>query len=755
MTKVLVSVWLLAALGCLSVAQAEPPRIVVLGVTNHHHAPALANMHSPLAYGLEVALQQTGRFAVIERGALANMLRAGEVAGDDLLRDPERSLAGRQLTGVDYLVTGVLQGDALSTQATIKFIRAQGEEAGQVWRACTAVGVTVPYVDYLACDLAEEAANLFPLQGKVVSSRDDTVIINLGLRDGLRIGDELAIEKRGDEQRDGETGAVVFEERTLVGRVKVTEVQAAGSKARVLEQAPVGQGMTVSSVPAAKPPSEDGRRLLTVGEVATQGALDASVGKWAGSLLTSELAQRQKAVNIRILEREHLQRVFDEMGLAESGLFDRTKAVRAGRLLSASLLVGATLTKNASEFSLTARIIPEGTGEAQMALTRRGRDLEKLVGEVAGGIADLLRPAELRPLGSSQLDGRVAFNYDVVPAGQYRCLRAVAPPLVEYCLRNRSEASVLVRVSTSIVGYSQESVKEVTLGPGETRQLPQTPPLDLPQVASVVISAATQVRCKVELASGGPVLLEDSSAVQLLPARAWLARLPTRRTALPLVADQTIVEWIRNSASLEAIRAQGAQLCKLKRLYGYQAAFLNDGGWPTDTPKQQREAVRAQVSGLYQALLSQGISYVEDAALRFPLNAGQNVLLPDEVLSGRRANCLDGTILFASVLSPTFDPLLVLTDTHAFVGWRTWSGTESDWDVLDTTLLAVPGSTFEQALERGRQEAAKVGFWERLEQRGEKLEFDSAGLLSPAVPGVVVIDVRTAIEHLSAARMSD
>ncbi|MEN6548867.1 MAG: CsgG/HfaB family protein [Armatimonadia bacterium] len=741
------SVFVLLAALLAAAVQAAPPRVAVVGMSNYHHVPALANMHEVLAHSLEIALQQTGRFAVIERSRLDALLKEKNLAADGIIRDPEKTVAALQLPNVDYLITGVLQGDALATQAEIKFIRASGPEAGRQAYAFTAVGVTVPYVSYLAYDLSEEAADAFPLAGKVISVADEAVIINLGERDGLRVGEELLVQQLGEAVHDA--GAVVFQSRTDIGRVKVLEVQPGGARASLIGKATVTPGMAVVSPPRLRPQAEEGnRRRLTVGATTIVAPLQAFEGQWTASLLTTELAKRQKVMNVRLVEREHLQRVFEEMGLVENGLFDRTTAAKAGGLLTPDLIVGTTLLKRGDNYQLNARVIPSATGEAQLAVVKSGPDLDKLVEEVASACADLLKPAELLPLGQTQIEGRVAFNYDVVPTGQYDYL--IAPALVDYSFDNKGDTSLRLRLTTGVPGYARDFVQEVTLAPGEHKQIAQTPPLDPEKVAGITTPASTQISCKVALAAGGPPLLEDALQVRLLPARSWLARLKTRKGP-SLVADCTIVAWLRdNSEALAAVRTEAAGLCKMRGLYGYQPTFLNPSGWPTDTREQQRAAVRAQVGAVYQALGSRGIAYVEDARIDFPANAGQNVLLPDQVLAKQRANCLDGTILFASVLMPSFDPLLIITDTHAFVGWRTWSDAGATWDVLDTTLLAVKGSTFEQALERGRQEAAKVGLLEKLEQTGEMLDFGGTGELTPPVPGVVVIDARRARSYLEA-----
>ena len=53
----------------------------------------------------------------------------------------------------------------------------------------------------------------------------------------------------------------------------------------------------------------------------------------------------------------------------------------------------------------------------------------------------------------------------------------------------------------------------------------------------------------------------------------------------------------------------------------------------------------------------------------------------------RSANCIDGTVLFASLLeSASLHAAIVLIPGHAFVGWEKWRGSD-EWDYLETTMI--------------------------------------------------------------------
>ncbi len=46
------------------------------------------------------------------------------------------------------------------------------------------------------------------------------------------------------------------------------------------------------------------------------------------------------------------------------------------------------------------------------------------------------------------------------------------------------------------------------------------------------------------------------------------------------------------------------------------------------------------------------------------------------------------------------EPFIALTNNHAFVGWRIWTGIDQ-YDFLETTMI--PGGNFDMALEEGNR----------------------------------------------------
>jgi hypothetical protein len=101
---------------------------------------------------------------------------------------------------------------------------------------------------------------------------------------------------------------------------------------------------------------------------------------------------------------------------------------------------------------------------------------------------------------------------------------------------------------------------------------------------------------------------------------------------------------------------------------------------------------------------------VEQSSL-YPAQDRQRVLHPQDALAHKTANCIDGTVLFASLLLRAgLQPVIVLVPGHAFLGWRTWSDAQ-EYEFLETTKLGA--ASFADALAAGQEQAKQAGIRER------------------------------------------
>lgn len=108
------------------------------------------------------------------------------------------------------------------------------------------------------------------------------------------------------------------------------------------------------------------------------------------NLLISELIDIQ---GIKIVEREELENILNELGLEMSDLADPSTRVEVGRLLGAQLLCFGSLNKKIN--LTTARVVQTETSEILFVSTARHKDEVKSVEELAQALKDKLKSSDL------------------------------------------------------------------------------------------------------------------------------------------------------------------------------------------------------------------------------------------------------------------------------------------------------------------------------------------------------------------------
>lgn len=133
-----------------------------------------------------------------------------------------------------------------------------------------------------------------------------------------------------------------------------------------------------------------------------------------------------------------------------------------------------------------------------------------------------------------------------------------------------------------------------------------------------------------------------------------------------------------------------------------------------DAGRDSAQALRS-VAAVWRALERHGLRYdAGDPALsRGPVVWSQRVRLADEAWRERRANCIDGSVLIASVLERLgLAARIVLVPGHAFVGYRNADGSA---EYLETTVLGLHGRLAKDNFAAAR--AAGKRSWRRASAR--------------------------------------
>ncbi len=118
---------------------------------------------------------------------------------------------------------------------------------------------------------------------------------------------------------------------------------------------------------------------------------------------------------------------------------------------------------------------------------------------------------------------------------------------------------------------------------------------------------------------------------------------------------------------------------------------------------------RLQVQAIYQYLKEIKMGSNGTPVAIVPEKNGakwQAVQLPRESLERRVANCIDGAVLYASLIELAgLEPMIVIQNTHAFVGWKVWRGAE-EYEFLETTMTDT--APFDEALASGIEQYGKL-----------------------------------------------
>ncbi len=315
-----------------------------------------------------------------------------------------------------------------------------------------------------------------------------------------------------------------------------------------------------------------------------------------------------------------------------------------------------------------------------------------------------IRTAVTRSMVTTKLEARVKLRMAHVPTAIYHLLDEATDPLVEITVENGDLKPRRLRILSRLEGYSADAVDTIELEgrgkAGATRTITQLPTLFPERIQPIhELTRATVSVCVEEI--GGALETHETLTVWLLA-----------RNAAPLaVRDPAGGGWVDLS------RYFGAFVTPNRRevmLFLRRAADRH----PERQLSGYQSDVALQVRAIYEALKQDAqITYVNSLIAFNPDESarGQRVRLPRETLEEKQANCIDGTLLFASLLeAATLNPAIVIVPGHAFVGWETGPSSGA-WDYLETTMIG--SNAFEEARTIGRQKAA---FWEKQAASPEK-----------------------------------
>jgi hypothetical protein len=334
--------------------------------------------------------------------------------------------------------------------------------------------------------------------------------------------------------------------------------------------------------------------------------------------------------------------------------------------------------------------------DATQAQQRQQRpDAERPDRETPGGALGTLLGAE-----TTGLKVTTTLRLQPIPTGIYHLLDPATHPLLTVTVQNESHEPRRVSVSAYLEGLSARAIRTVELErmdkgrtilllpsllPGPARRITQVQRGTL----HVVVEIFGSILEKTRATWSRLVESHDTRSVVLLSRNSSFNAVIDPQTGLPSDLAPYYGAWVTpHIEPIQALLRRAAELVPERQIWGNQ-------GHPDVVPRQ--------VEALYNALKEAGITYV-NSIIDFGAGPGlltQRTRLPRESLKHRSANCIDGTVLFASLLeSASLHAGIVLVPGHAFVAWEKWRGSD-EWDYLETTMIGT--HDFDAANARGRQ----------------------------------------------------
>lgn len=330
-------------------------------------------------------------------------------------------------------------------------------------------------------------------------------------------------------------------------------------------------------------------------------------------------------------------------------------------------------------------------------LEQRRAQVQAVDPTASGVVVDTAAGTGVLGAETTGLEAKVQLRMAQVPTSICHLLRREQNPLVSCTVRNTEEGGETrrLRIISFVDGYSAQAVETVELEPLDEYTFTQLPTFYPERLRGVTELTTASLN----------VMLEDIDG-RLELHRTEPVWLLARTTAPLAVLDPASGQWkdltryfgafvTPNAPEVMSFVRKAADHHPDKRLIGYQGP-----------PDGRDERVASQVQAVFEALKAKAeITYVNSVVSFSPEEgaASQRVRLPRESLADHQANCIDGTVLVASLLeSISMSPAIVVVPGHAFVAWETWRRSD-EWRYLETTMIG--SHDFEQACESAERTA--------------------------------------------------
>lgn len=280
--------------------------------------------------------------------------------------------------------------------------------------------------------------------------------------------------------------------------------------------------------------------------------------------------------------------------------------------------------------------------------------------------------------------------------------------LVTFDIYNLNKDRVLdLEIVSEIKDYSHEEISNVIVYPILQRQkdglrkrkarvvLHQAPRLKRGIPDKITKPEKATLFCRVRDKQLDRIIYQSSFDINFLPKDFIVWNIKDSKGEHKYRLSEFLGAWVfatDNEELLDKIRSEAAKYHPMGVLVGAS----------TDN----REEIRLQIKALYDYLSKEsGIKYVNQPFYFGIKEEGQRILTPDTVIKLKAGNCIDLTVLFASLMEGLgINPLIMLMPSHAFLAWGNKHETRA-LDFLECTCLG--RKSFEEAQKMGEENFKK------------------------------------------------
>ena len=283
---------------------------------------------------------------------------------------------------------------------------------------------------------------------------------------------------------------------------------------------------------------------------------------------------------------------------------------------------------------------------------------------------------------------------DAVLASTYLQMSNLNFTVIDFNIINPTDSPRTVIVESEIPGYTEKAINTVVVPARGKITVGQTPSLRPSAIPSEMTTAT--LHYKVALADGTrideqtkplKIYAKDTMVWAVKDGAEWNDMTPF------------IAAWVTpHAAEIDPLVRKAAEYNPGESMNGYQCGdSCTNQQWADDTNAQVKAIFTALKNDYQLTYINSPLAYGKES------ENSQRVRLPKDSLSAKSANCIDGTVLYASAIeSIGMNPHVIILPTHAFVCYDTKDDSTGYLNCLETTMTR--SATFEEAVESGNQQ---------------------------------------------------